>query len=122
MRKHVNAMNYEPKKAREMDPVSETQPDMSMSIRTIIQRFANGMSVTANVKNPEYYTDSNGIDLRTLDYVELDELKRKVADVILAKKQMDEAQRQKEVEARFRKIFEEELEAKAKDSPDGIAT
>jgi hypothetical protein len=54
---------------------SLTVPDQTMSIRTIMERYARGLP-TDNVKTPLYDVDelSQGVDLRKLDLVDIQEM------------------------------------------------
>lgn len=54
---------------------SETVPDQTMDVRTILKRYARGLPITGNAKSPEYHgIEGDGIDLRTLDLVDRQEI------------------------------------------------
>ena len=58
---------------------SQTLPDQTMSIKTIMERYAKGLPI-ANALDPIYEDEENpstGINPRTLDLVDLQDLKRK---------------------------------------------
>ena len=54
---------------------SLTIPDQTMSMRTIMERYAKGLPIT-NVKTPIYDEEnvSSGVDLRKLDLVDIQEM------------------------------------------------
>lgn len=58
---------------------SMTVPDQSMTVKEIQTRFANGIPVTANSGIPIYNGEEdfwNGVDPKTLDIVEINEIMR----------------------------------------------
>ncbi|WNK13133.1 MAG: hypothetical protein [Microvirus sp.] len=68
---------------------SMTVPDQTMSMKEILRRFASGLPI-GGIRVPLYegeedYENSflEGIDPKTLDISELDELKKHTADTIL---------------------------------------
>lgn len=68
--------------------VSETVPDQSLTVREILDKFANGTLDT--IASDKYYNDDDdgfdGVDLRGLDIIELQQLERE------AKMDIDEIQ------------------------------
>lgn len=56
---------------------SLTVPDQTMSIRTIMERYARGLP-TENLKTPLYDVDelSQGVDLRKMDLVDIQEMSK----------------------------------------------
>lgn len=53
---------------------SQTVPDQTMSIKTILERYAQGLPIDAE-KNPIYEDEeTNGINPRTLDLVDIQEM------------------------------------------------
>jgi len=63
---------------------SITIPDQTMSIRTILERYAKGLPIQGEKTNPFYDTDeiSEGLDLRKLDLVDMQELAKKNKEII----------------------------------------
>lgn len=74
----LNKPNYQ---GRAVPGNSETLPDQTMSIREILERHAKGLPV-ADSKTPIYDEDetSQGINPKTLDLVDLQELAMKTND------------------------------------------
>lgn len=59
--------------------VSNTLPDESMSIRTILERYSRGLSLGGVVKDAIYLDDEDiedneGIDIKKLDLAEIEDL------------------------------------------------
>ena len=52
---------------------SKTVPDQTMSIREIFQRYAAGLPIGGNI-NPIYNEDAMGINPKTLDLVDVQQL------------------------------------------------
>lgn len=79
-----NPLNYwqRPKNRAVFSQPSETTPDMSMSVRKIMTNYAGGTmpyGKTGVFEDPEY--PSLGIDFRSLDLVDIQEIAMKSADM-----------------------------------------
>lgn len=97
----LNRPNYQGKK---ISSVSETLPDQTMSIREILERHAKGLPI-ADSKTPIYDEDetSRGINPKTLDLVDLQELAMRTND--------DVSRLQNEIkEAKTRKVKTEHVQ------------
>jgi hypothetical protein len=61
---------------------SETQPDQTMSIRTILENHTRGLPITGNDPKTAIWDDaSNGIDPRTMDLVDIQNYYDSVEDM-----------------------------------------
>lgn len=69
-------------KPRELNDISLTIPDETMSIKEILIRYAKGLPIGGINQNPIYDENSNGINLKTLDLVDLQELQRDNQEMI----------------------------------------
>lgn len=69
-----NYFNSTPDKGEVNKEPSQTVPDQSLSIRTIMERYARGLPID-NTKTPIYHGDDEIPDLRRLDLSEVQELK-----------------------------------------------
>lgn len=83
-------------------PPSITVPSQTMSVRTIMERYARGMPLDIRVHDP-VYNDGLVPDLTNLDLSEIAELKRAVADQVQQyqhdlQEQEDDAIKQRERE------------------------
>lgn len=97
--KFQNIINYEQKPGKKFTQPSQTIPDQSLSVRTILERYASGLPINGS-KSPIFeQTDepTKGINPRTLDLVdiqqmqidnkeEIERLKQQAQDEIQAKK------------------------------------
>lgn len=71
MKRFKNILTFEPVQGKVITDKSLTVPDQTMSIRTILQRYARGLPIAGTTHEPEYLgEDMLGIDLRTLDISE----------------------------------------------------
>lgn len=79
MSKNKNPLNYDYQEhpGQKFTQPSQTVPDQTMSIKTIMERYAKGLPIadgfTPIYEDDDY--DSNGINPRTLDLVDIQELK-----------------------------------------------
>lgn len=72
----LNANDF-PKNYREIKTPSLTVPDQTMSIRTLLERYARGLPIGGRVD--EYYDEDDTMpDYRTLDLSEIQELQEEV--------------------------------------------
>lgn len=72
-----NILNYEPSEGHYFTQPSQTVPDQAMSVREIMTRYANGQSVGGS--HTEYWDeneDNIGINLKNLDLVDIQEMKK----------------------------------------------
>lgn len=72
-------LNAEPTKGEVNRQPSMTIPDQTMSLREILQRFAQGLPVTG-AKVPVYDEENDLPDIRTLDLAERDEYANQFAN------------------------------------------
>lgn len=93
---------------------SETIPNQSMSIQEILSRWTRGLPMTG-AKVPVYNGDDLLPDLKKMDLVELDELKRSVKDGVknakdklnaelLKVNKLEKEQREKELVSRLEQL------------------
>jgi len=95
-----NSLNYKPKDGFVTTKPSETIPDQTMSMRTILNRFAQGLPV-AEGKDPIYdeENESMGINPKRLDLVDLQQIRLENEDKIKRlQKKMEETERKKQEE------------------------
>lgn len=102
---------------------SMTIPDQTMSMRTIVDRFASGMP--SNIGRAVIYEDQNdptsGINPKTLDLADIEEMARRNKQTIedLTKQVEDEREKRKQIHAaELAKKSEEELKRKWKQEAD----
>ena len=77
MRKVTHTLNYvpDPNLYKTTNKPSLTIPDETMTLRTILDRFARGLPITGQDKEPIYNgEDGLGVDIRTLDISEREEI------------------------------------------------
>ena len=88
---------------------SETLPDQTMSIREILIRHAKGLPV-ADEKEPLWDEDetSQGINPKTLDLVDLQELAMKTAEDVISLKDKIEKSKPKTKKVEYIKPIDEE--------------
>lgn len=108
------SMNYEPKKGKTFSQPSQTIPDMTMSMRDIIDRHAKGMPMEIG-KSPIFHeeeTEQKGINYKTLDLAEIEIIAKE------HKENMDNLWNQYEAEDsdKKRKILEKEIIEKHEES------
>lgn len=91
--------NYVESKGHVFTMPSETVPDQTMSMRTILEKYAKGQPLSGSVKTPVW----NGVDpipdLRKLDFVERQELMEQLMQEyksIKAQKETDDQKRKTE--------------------------
>lgn len=91
---------------------SMTIPDQTMSMRTIVERYAKGM--TSDIQKVPIYDDdgsSSGIDPRRLDLVDQEEMQRKNAQTITdLEKQVKKERKQRDQEEADRRQKQLEFE------------
>lgn len=125
---HISPLNYKKSKGQVITDPSQTVPDQTMSMREILTRYARGEEILAG-KESLFDEDeiSNGLDLRTLDLVDLQKLKEENEAELreLKQRKLDEdaeAQKKREEAANAaaeRKKQIDELIAAGKLSPEG---
>jgi len=93
-KKHHKARVYE---GKIFTMPSMAIPDQTMSMRTIMNRYAQGLPVMAT-QNPIYDTDgtSEGVNMKTLDLVDLQELGKKNKELLNNFKKGQEIRRKSE--------------------------
>lgn len=72
VKNHLNVQHFE-KTVRIFTEPSQTVPDQTMSIRTIMERHVRGISTPA-VKSP-IYSDGDGINPKSLDLVDIQRIR-----------------------------------------------
>lgn len=119
--KIINNMNYvlKEKHMRHGSTVSLTVPDQTMSIRTLIQRYAQGLPVMGAAGQPQYDPEPllDGVNFKTLDLSEQQEIQKNVLEELQAieKRKMDKEteKKQKALESKIR----QQIEAESKREP-----
>lgn len=120
MRKFINSYEYEPGKhglrpTETNNQPSMTVPDVSMSIKTIMERYSRGLPINAQMRNMEY-NDSDLPDPTTLDLAERQELREQFSTELnelnarkkaYADEQAAKKQKEAEEEADFKKALKE---------------
>lgn len=83
------------------DEPSMTVPDQTMSMRELLTRFANGLPIDGDNSEAFYDDDENslGINLRTLDLVDQQNLREYAENLIEAERQKREAEKNAAAEA-----------------------
>jgi len=99
------------------DMPSLTVPDQTMSIRTILDRYAQGLPIQGQQPNPFYDTDeiSEGIDIRKMDLVDMQQLAEKNKEILGQYKKGLDARNK----AKKKQEFEEEVARRVKAEIDG---
>jgi len=62
-----------PKKHEVNTQPSKTVPDQTMSVRTIMDRYAKGLPIAGGMRKPEYYGDTYMPDFKRMDISERQE-------------------------------------------------
>lgn len=75
----VNLISYEKEQGAFNNEPSLFEPDQTMGIREIMERYARGLPI-ADQKTPIYLDDEEFPDLRKFDLVEIEEMKAKAAE------------------------------------------
>lgn len=79
--KFRNILNYEPSEGVFLDPISETLPDQTMSIRTILSKYTRGEPIHGSMQTPLYFGEDDYVpDPRSLDLVDFQEMKEQNAE------------------------------------------
>lgn len=73
-------MTYQHTEGKIMNPVSETIPDQSMPIRTILSRFVRGESIKGAAGEALYFGEEYVPEPRKLDLVDLQEMREQNAE------------------------------------------
>jgi hypothetical protein len=105
----VTPFNYheQPRAERDKDMgISATQPDQTMPLRQILERYSRGLPITGQVGEPEYYGEEiQGIDARSLDLTERQAIidagiqaQKQITIDRQIKEQEEEKEKEKEVE------------------------
>lgn len=99
----VTKRTYSPKESRVFTLPHKTVPDQTMSLRTILDRYAKGLPISGNAKEPLYEgEDVDGVDLSRLDLAEREDyvnLKREELSSLKTRISNDKkAKKQKEIE------------------------
>lgn len=111
---HLNAKNRE-RRVQTFQP-SMTVPDQTMSLRTLVDRYAKGM-LQPEGKEPIYHDeDGTGIDIRKMDLVDIQALAMDVSTMI----QANDLGRQKHEESEEQKLYNDAILEKAKEMADKI--
>lgn len=111
-----NTLNYQAKAGRNFELPSLTVPDQSMSVNELLKRHASGIHTAGN-QNPFFDEDSQGLDIRKLDLVDLQQLteltKARVTELKeKAANELKEAKNAKQkASAEARKQMAEEIQA-----------
>lgn len=119
MIKNKSNFNYKELKNERKFGISQTIPDQTMSMRTLLERHARGLSLTA-VGKEEIFDENQdltrGIDTRTLDLVDIQEIKEEFQSLEEKNKMEQEERVKARAEAKklkeqeeFRKKLEEEI-------------
>lgn len=111
-----HSQNYAPRLEyyTPVSDVSETVPDQSMSIKTMVDRYQRGLPIQGQ-SNPQYYDDEEYPNLATMDLLEIKELRDSNHEQIkkLQKLEADAARAQDK--KRSEKAFEAAVAAKIKE-------
>lgn len=76
----ANAHEFKPKGETNKQP-SLTVPDQTMSLRELLHRHTRGLPLH-HVERPTYYNENETIDLKTLDLVDIQDLKDNIQENI----------------------------------------
>jgi hypothetical protein len=94
MKNVQNIFNYKTDKGKFFTEPTQTIPEEAMSMREILDRYSKGLDLGATAKIPIYDDEpesSNGINLKTLDLVELHQVAEMQKDKVKkAKTALDE--------------------------------
>lgn len=127
VRNFQNWLTYELTEGQKFTLPSLTIPDQTMSVQTILEKYAKGINL-GGIKTAIYDEDEDtelGIDPRTLDLTDFEQLsrenKKKIERLEKQKKKEDKEKSEKEAEARQikekeeqqRKDYEQFLKSKA---------
>lgn len=79
--KIINLISYKRETGAFNNEPSLFEPDQTMSIREIMERYARGLPI-ADQKTPIYLDEEEFPDLRKFDLVEIEEMKAKAAEKV----------------------------------------
>lgn len=110
--KVFNALNAHEreKKHRVFTQPSQTVPDQTMSIKEILERYAKGLPIGGGLDPIYEEEETNGINPRTLDLVDIQEIKA------YNKKNIEELKEKFETEKGYRKAKNSEKTVKDEES------
>jgi hypothetical protein len=119
MKKIINIFTYEPSKGVENNAPSLFEPDQTMSIRTIMERYARGLPLAEGMnKNPVYLGEDEELpDLRKLDLVDIQEMQEQAVDEVktIKEKLSSQAKEAKEREKAAKEAAKEKPEQNPKE-------
>lgn len=75
-----NILHYVHSEGKEMNPISETIPDQAMSVRTTLAKFVRGEPIRGSVLEPHYFGEEYIPDPRSLDLVDLQDIREQNAE------------------------------------------
>lgn len=61
---------------------SETVPNQTLSLKTLLDRYGRGLPLTGNAQEPQYYGDEEMPDLNRMDISEIHDLKKQTSEYI----------------------------------------
>lgn len=98
----TTSINYRetPPEFEKVDPRSQTQPDMTLSLRELLDRYAKGLPVT--LRDDGYFEEEDYSEFDGMDIADIDEMKARNKDHI------------ESLESEFEKIQKAKSEAKQK--------
>lgn len=107
-----NSMNYVPQGGQEFTQPSKTIPDQSQSIHKILERTQRGLPVMGDDSPPLYLgEETSGIDLRTLDLTEKQELFNRTREAFNEYNDKKQQQQKKNALQRLKDSILEEINA-----------
>ncbi|MEO5351205.1 MAG: hypothetical protein H7836_16410 [Magnetococcus sp. YQC-3] len=108
-----NSLNAEkmPRVYETSDHPSQTVPDQTMSLKTILERYARGLPIEGVSSEPIYEgEDGVGFDLRTLDLSEREEMAQRVRNELSEIETRIKKQKSDELNAQLRAQIKKEIE------------
>lgn len=106
--KFKNIINYKPSEGKKFTMPSLTVPDDTMSIRELLSRHANGLPLSNG--QPVFYADEDslGINPKTLDLTEWDDLKKAKDESIKEYKKYQKKLEETEQIEKYKKLAQEQ--------------
>lgn len=93
---------------------SQTVPDQTLSLRTLLDRYAKGLPLSGNPNEPQYFGDEQMPDLNKMDISEIHDLKNAIKSDILQKQQDLHNQQAAAKKAAHEKSINDEVEKRVK--------
>lgn len=107
----ANANDF-PKENRDCGGKSATVPDQTMSLREIVRRYTRGVPLPVVAGGYFDEEESEGIDLRTLDISEVDEMVKKARETVKENEGKKAKHKKQKEDEEYKQRVEKEIHEK----------